>query len=133
MGNTHILNEQKSSFLPLMNCIMAWPHCSSLQSLKVAWIGSRKTGRKVGRGTQLRLEWEFLAVPKRIPPAVKALHKLKLGLLQLLNLGGGVGEVGIKYQCMPFTQKNMSWCSSDHREQKSAVCVLSKLLNQKVY
>lgn len=125
MGNTHILNEQKSSFLPLMNRIMAWPHCSSLQSLKVAWIGSRKTGRKVGRGTQLRLEWEFLAVPKRIPPAVKALRKLKLGLLQLLNQGRGVRGLASSTNVCPSPRRIWAGVlpTTENRNQQCVSCL----------
>ena len=52
---------------------------------------------------------QFVVMPKMLPLAVKALHQVQLGLLELLDLMEGHNEgVGTRCQGMPSAQKNVS-------------------------
>lgn len=105
--------SERFYFLSTETSIKLYHHLAGLQ-LPAApgrskdW-GRRKSGRKESRGAQLTSELESFVMPKMFPLAVKALHKVKLGLLQCLDLMEGDKEgVGTRCQCMPFTWENTS-------------------------
>lgn len=61
-----------------------------------------------------------------LPLAMQTSHGGKRGLLELLDRAGRRkrgGQTAAANVCLPLTQKNRSKGSSDHKEQRAAVCL----------